>query len=91
MNANMHTPSMLGLISLMFGLTPMMFGLISMMLRLISMMCIAWSFIAWFWWVWCFYTINSVARRMSMHKSLNGKELMHISIGWLHDLKANVF
>jgi hypothetical protein len=28
------------------------------------------------------------ARRISMHKSLNGKELMYISIGWLHDLNA---
>jgi hypothetical protein len=26
-----------------------------------------------------------------MHKSLNGKELMYISIGWLHDLNAIVF
>jgi hypothetical protein len=26
-----------------------------------------------------------------MHKSLNGKEFMYISIGWLHDLNAIVF
>jgi hypothetical protein len=25
-----------------------------------------------------------------MHKSLNGEELMYISIGWLHDLNAIV-
>jgi hypothetical protein len=32
-----------------------------------------------------FYTMSSFARRISMHKNLNGKELMYISIGWLHD------
>jgi hypothetical protein len=37
-----------------------------------------------------FYIYSSFARRISMHKSLNGKELMYISIGWLHDLNANV-
>jgi hypothetical protein len=37
-----------------------------------------------------FYTMSSFARRISMHKSLNGKELMYISIGWLHDLNGIV-
>jgi hypothetical protein len=35
--------------------------------------------------------MSSFTRRISMHKSLNGKELMYISIGWLHDLNAIVF
>jgi hypothetical protein len=35
--------------------------------------------------------MSSFARPISMHKSLNGKELMDISIGWLHDLNAIVF
>jgi hypothetical protein len=35
--------------------------------------------------------MSSFARRISMHKSLNRKELMYISIGWLHDLNAIVF
>jgi hypothetical protein len=38
-----------------------------------------------------FYVMNGFARRISMHKSLNGKELMYISIEWLHDLNAIVF
>jgi hypothetical protein len=32
--------------------------------------------------------MSSFARRISMHKSFNGKELMYISIGWSHDLNA---
>jgi hypothetical protein len=35
--------------------------------------------------------MSSFARRISMHKNLNGKELMYISIEWLHDLNAIVF
>jgi hypothetical protein len=38
-----------------------------------------------------FYIMSSFARRISMHKSLNAKELMYISIGWLHDLNVIVF
>jgi hypothetical protein len=38
-----------------------------------------------------FRSMSSFARRINMHKSLNGKELMYISIGWLHDLNAIVF
>lgn len=38
-----------------------------------------------------FYIYSTFTRRISMHKSLNGKELMYISIGWLHDLNAIVF
>jgi len=34
--------------------------------------------------------MSSFARRISMHKSLNRKELMYIYIGWLHDLNAIV-
>jgi len=43
------------------------------------MECVAW------------FIFSSFARRISMHKSLNGKELMYISIGCLHDLNAIVF
>jgi len=57
-----------------------------MRLGLISMRKLAWACIALFLWVWCFYTMSSFARRFNMHKSLNGKELMYISIEWLHDL-----
>jgi hypothetical protein len=35
--------------------------------------------------------MSSFTSRISMHKSLNGKERMYISIGWLHDLNAIVF
>jgi hypothetical protein len=35
--------------------------------------------------------MSGFARRISMHKSLNGKYLIYISIGWLHDLIAIVF
>jgi hypothetical protein len=35
--------------------------------------------------------MSSFARSISMHKSLNEKKLMYISIGWLHDLNAIVF
>jgi len=35
--------------------------------------------------------MSSFARRISMHKTLNGKELTYISIGSLHDLNAVVF
>jgi hypothetical protein len=52
---------------------------------------LAWACIWLFLWVWCFYTMSSFARRISMHKSLNRKELMYISIEWLHDLNAIVF
>jgi hypothetical protein len=38
-----------------------------------------------------FYIYSAFTRRISMHKSFNGKELMYISIGWLHDLNAIVF
>jgi hypothetical protein len=34
--------------------------------------------------------MSSFARRSNIHKSLNGKELTYISIGWLHDLNAIV-
>jgi uncharacterized protein Usg len=37
------------------------------------------------------FIYSSFARRISMQKSLNGKELMYISIGWLHDLNVIVF
>jgi hypothetical protein len=37
------------------------------------------------------YTIVVFARRISMHKSLNGNEYMHITIGWFHDLNNIVF
>jgi hypothetical protein len=30
--------------------------------------------------------MSSFTRRSSMHKSLHGKDLMYISIGWLHVL-----
>jgi hypothetical protein len=36
--------------------------------------------------VYCSFT-----RRISMHKSLDKKELVYIGIGWLHDLNAIVF
>jgi len=35
--------------------------------------------------------MSSFARRIIIRKSLNGKELMYIFIGWLHDLNAIVF
>jgi hypothetical protein len=35
--------------------------------------------------------MNSFAKRISMHTSLNGKELMYISIELLHELNAIVF
>jgi hypothetical protein len=35
--------------------------------------------------------MSSFARRINMHKSFSEKELMYISIGWLHDLNAIVF
>jgi hypothetical protein len=35
--------------------------------------------------------MSSFTRRISIHKSLNGKELMYIYIGWLHDLNAIFF
>jgi len=38
-----------------------------------------------------FYIYGSFARCISMHKSLNGKELMYIYIGWLHVLNVIVF
>lgn len=38
-----------------------------------------------------FYTMSSFVRRISMHKSLNEKEFMYISIGWLYDLNAIIF
>jgi hypothetical protein len=40
---------------------------------------------------WMFYIYSAFTRRISMHKSFNGQELMYISIGWLHDLNAIVF
>jgi hypothetical protein len=42
-------------------------------------------------WLYVLYIYGSFTRRISMHKSLNGKKLMYISIGWLHDLNAIVF
>jgi len=37
------------------------------------------------------FIYNSFVRRISMHKSLNGKELMYIYIEWLHDLNPIAF
>jgi hypothetical protein len=35
--------------------------------------------------------MSSFARSISIHKSLNGKELIYISIVWLHVLKSIEF
>jgi hypothetical protein len=52
---------------------------------------LAWACIALFIWMWCFYTMSCFDKRIIIYKNLNRKELMYISIRWLHDLNAIIF